>query len=217
MAQADNGTRQLQRMAIQLSDKTLYRFQVNPQNYTISRPQRTSVFKTRTHVIVEDYGPDIPTIKFSGTTGLRKVNGKSGADRLKELQAVIARYANAGHAEGTQSLEMYFHNFTDGESYAVHLGPEGISVERNAERPLLYDYTINLLILREATQPSPDKIDLPATGNYGSSIGYRTTSEIINPNSNFTTTGPPVDMIEDILGSGGGTQGGSVTRPRPIQ
>lgn len=204
MPQAD-GRNKLQRMALQMTDGTLYRFLVNPQNYEIHRPQRSAVFKTRTHVVVEDYGPDIPTISFSGTTGFRVVNGKSGADRLKDLQAVINDYANSGHAEGTVSKELYFHNFTDGESYVVHLEGDGLTVTRSAENPLLYEYQISLYILREAHQPDPDNITTPRTGNFGdTSIGlgkaYRTSTEVINPNSNNPNTGGAVSKIDRSMG-----------------
>ena len=61
MPQAD-GKNDLKRVVLHLpseGDKGWYRFKVNPENYSIEMPQRTSVIKTKSDIIIEDYGKDI--------------------------------------------------------------------------------------------------------------------------------------------------------------
>lgn len=172
------GGRKLQRIMLKTSDGKTYRFKINPTNYQITYGQRTATYKTRTQAVIEDYGTDLPIIQFSGITGLRKdSNGKTGADRLFELRDFIRNYAISGHAEGGSNKELYFYNFTDDESFVVHLSQEGLNIARDATQPLLYTYTISLIVIREAGKPSNNEIITPATGNpYG-------------PGSNGTATG----------------------------
>lgn len=194
--QAD-GRNKLERVALELrgqdaNGKTTiiayYKFLINPNNYKEEHPQRSTIFKTRSAIVVEDFGPDLVKISFSGTTGYKKMKDptdgktKSGADRLFELRDLLEHYSYSGHRIddiGIDATEMYFYNFTDGKSYVVHLAPEGFSIERSAERSLLFDYSINLVVLRDARNPDKRDIDHETLGN-----GYgETTTEAMNPNS----------------------------------
>lgn len=172
------GGKKLQRMMLRTSDGKIYRFKINPTNYQITYGQRTATYKTRTQAVIEDYGTDLPLIQFSGTTGLRKDSeGKTGADRLFELRDFIRNYAVSGHAEGGSNKELYFYNFTDDESFVVHLSQEGLNISRDATQPLLYTYTISLIVIREAGKPSDNEVITPSTGNP------------FGPGSNGTATG----------------------------
>lgn len=162
MAQADGKTK-LQRIQLRFveSDGTTYTygFRINPESYTETFPQRTNSFKARSAVIIEDFGPDTPTIKFSGTTGYGKLGtGKSGAQRMEQLKSLLSKYAKSGHKIGDaeyKNMEMYFYNHTDGGAYAVHLAPEGYEISRSADKSLLYQYNISLLVLRNANEANP--------------------------------------------------------------
>lgn len=168
MPQAD-GKQKLQRIRLRIVDDMgatwEYGFKINPESYSESFPQRVSSHKTRSAVIVEDFGPDTPTISFSGTTGfgnLGNTNNGTGESRMQELKEILARYANAGHRinnEEHRNLEMFFYNDTDGGAYVVHLMPEGYSIERSAEQSLLYKYEINLMVIRDASIPSPYRLN----------------------------------------------------------
>lgn len=185
--QAD-GRNSLSRMALKMVDENgtevaYYKFKINPQNYKEEHPQRSTVFKTRSATVVEDFGADLVKISFSGTTGFKRDStGKSGADRLFELKDLLETYAQSGHRideVGISPRELYFYNFTDGGSYVVHLDTGGFEIERSAERALLYDYSISLIVLRKASDPDVRDVDESTLGNQF----YETTSEAINPNS----------------------------------
>lgn len=198
-----DGKSQLERIALRVTggngeEKAYYRFQVNPQNLKESYAQRTTMFKTRSATVVEDYGRDLPTIEFSGTTGYKKdKNGNNGAVRLAILKDFLETYSNAGHRvddNGTEALEMQFYNLTDGGSYVVHLAQEGFQIERNVDQPLLYNYRIALVVLRNANDPDVRDIDQATLGN--------TTSNAINPNSREIAYKDAVQEINKSLGMG---------------
>lgn len=174
MGRQANGSHSLARMAIRIvgsdgEDIAYYRFRVNPENYSLAQPQRTTVMKTRSATVVEDYGADLKQIQFSGTTGYqRDPQGKSGYDRLADLYNLIEEYSLIGHRvddTNNESAEMYFYNFTDGGSYVVHLAPEGFAYSRNVERPLLYDYQLSLVVLRRAGDANIRDIQDEEIGN----------------------------------------------------
>lgn len=198
-----DGKSQLERIALRVTggngeEKAYYRFQVNPQNLKESYAQRTTMFKTRSATVVEDYGRDLPTIEFSGTTGYKKdKNGNNGAVRLAILKDFLETYSNAGHRvddNGTEALEMQFYNLTDGGSYVVHLAQEGFQIERSVDQPLLYNYRIALVVLRNANDPDVRDIDQATLGN--------TTSNAINPNSREIAYKDAVQEINKSLGMG---------------
>lgn len=172
MPQADGYGLFLRRMALELDNGGWYYFKVNPNNYNHNEPQRTTVVKTKSNVVVEDFGKDIETITFSGTTGWAKDSlGRTGADRMKNLRNYVRNYASQA-GNGNRSVnELTFHNFTDGESYIVHLAPEGITLERDVEQPILYNYKINLIVIRDAKLPADTESVDPELGNKDPSIG----------------------------------------------
>ncbi len=61
--QADGrGSNVLQRVAFQIAeegDSGWYRFWLNTQSIKHSKPQRSTVIKTKSNIIVEDFGKDI--------------------------------------------------------------------------------------------------------------------------------------------------------------
>lgn len=204
MPQAD-GKNQLQRiqLVIKREDGTLssYNFRINPENYTETYPQRTNTFKTRSAVIVEDFGPDTPTIEFSGTTGFGNLGGRdngSGYDRMMELKGFLQEYAQSGHLiNGTQrpNLELYLYNHTDGGYYAVHLKPEGFSIERSAEKSLLYNYKLSLIVLRNADAKNPSNENVTGVNaniTNGSTLG--------GTNFRETNKNNPLFNLKNMLG-----------------
>lgn len=173
MPQSD-GSHKLKRIALRVGSggKGWYRFQVNPENYKHTKPQRVTIFKTKSQIITEDFGKDIETIQFSGTTGFRKdAQGRTGKDRLEELSTYIDDYASQGGNGNRSKQELTFFNFTDDVYYVVHLAPEGLSIDRNAEQPLLFTYTLSLVVLRDAGAPPERDQANPDIGNAKPSVG----------------------------------------------
>lgn len=173
---------QLKRFSLEIVNKetkevSTYRFRVNPEEYSKELPQRTTVIKTQSNILVEDYGRDIPVITFSGQTGVRNrvdYDGvvKNGKQKLDELRLLVGNYARTGGSGNRSKYDMYFYNLTDEESMQVHLAPQGIKITRSKDEALIYRYEITLLVLGTADQPSDNEISSSNIGNNNKSSDY---------------------------------------------
>lgn len=170
MSQAD-GRHQLSRFVLHFPDEGdngWYRFKVNPENYTYEKPQRSTVLKTKSDIVVEDYGKDIEVINFSGTTGFRGIKEgdkvKNGKQKLDDLVDLVEKYAKSG-GSGNKQKSIIFYNMTDGVYKKVHLAPQGIKISRSVNEPLLFRYDITLMVLGEAFEPDRGSISDPEFGN----------------------------------------------------
>lgn len=180
-----DGRNRLQKIAFSVGGRT-FKFAINPENMNHSMPHRTTALKTKSRIIIEDFQADIPTITISGTTGFNPTGRAEdrGVTKIKEMKAFIEDYAKTGGNGRTSSQDFYFHNFTNDESFVVHLAPEGISITQDANAPLLYRYEIKLIIIRKSSDPADADVinpeignrfpSLPNTGNYRPSPTYPT-------------------------------------------
>ena len=183
MPQAD-GRNQVKRIALHFSDDNgnfhnnviteIYRFAVNPENYKHDMPQRSTVVKTKSNIIVEDFGKDIETITFSGTLGYKKVNvnGRmmTGKERMDELRDRIDYYAHSSGGNGNRPMQLRFMDNTDDVHRLVHLAPQGLSITRDVNEPLLYRYEITLYVLGFTWEDGDNaKVD-PEIGNVNPSF-----------------------------------------------
>ena len=92
---------------------------------------------------------------MKGTTGFKgtSTDPTTGFTKFKELRDFIRSYyfqASPG-TDITETEEMIFHNYTDGEHWVV--APKVFSLKRYISRSLLYMYDIQLVILRSANTP----------------------------------------------------------------
>lgn len=193
MPQSDGKT-QLKRLALQVGEdqsKGWYRFAVNPTQYEHNIPQRTTVFKTKSQIIIEDFGKDLETIKFSGTTGFREDSqGRNGKQRLDALQSTLKNYMKQGGNGNKPGDELTFYNLTDDENYIVHVASDALKIERSAEQPLLFTYTVSLVVLRGAEEPDDREQANPSIGNDEPSVGggEKIESKIVGKSTAQTTS-----------------------------
>lgn len=223
MPQSD-GREELKRIAIHFSDDNgnfhnnviteIYRFAVNPENYKHDMPQRSTVVKTKSNIIVEDFGKDIETITFSGTLGFRRinVNGRmmTGKERMDELRDRIDYYANSSGGSGNRPMQMRFMNNTDNVHRLVHIAPQGLSITRDANEPLLFRYEITLQVLGFTWEDGDNaKVD-PEIGNVNPSYKGNTQDRLDNQNSsqknerdkNEQVVSDSNNMIDDLVNRG---------------
>ena len=196
MQQQGRGTK-LERLVLQFifpNNNHFYYFQVNPESYKETYPQRSTAFKTRSNFVVEDFGPGPGTITFSVTTGFRRVNGRDGMQRMAQLQSDLEEFSSAGSVgEGANpNRRMILYNNTDEKEFEVALSPEGYSISRSVEQPLLFKYEIELFNLGD---PTDSRRDGPTTGNR-----FRTqTSSNVNPNSIESNPTNNANIIENNI------------------
>lgn len=175
--QADGTGSLLKRIEFAFMGKT-YRFNLNPEEYTQTEPNKVAVMQTKGGAYVDDFGGGVPVLTMRGTTGF-KYDGSSpstnnnGFIKFKELRDLIRNYyfSVAPGSTLTQDKEMIFYNYTDGEHWVVV--PDEFKLLRSVSRPLLYSYDIKLYLLRPASVPS-------AKGGTGQDLGNLSQVEVLS-------------------------------------
>lgn len=183
MPMAD-GIGRLHKIAFQVGGRW-FRFAINPENYQHKKPHRATAIKTKSRIVIEDFQSDIPVISIRGTTGFNPTGRRAdrGIAKIKEMKKFLEDYANMGGNGNTPPEDFYFHNFTNDESFVVHLSPDGVTYTQDVNSPLTYKYEITFTVLRNAGEPAEsDKVD--------PEIGNRYPSIVIPPKSN--TGQPPI-------------------------
>ncbi|QIA28508.1 hypothetical protein [Phage f2b1] len=165
MPMAD-GVNSLQKIAFQVGGK-IFRFAINPDSMQQSRPHRSTVIKTKSRIVVEDFGADVATVTISGTTGYNPTGAASdrGVRKIAELKQFLKDYEDAGGNGDKSTEDFYFHDFTNGEYFVVHLSSEGVTYSQDANSPLTHRYEIKFAILRNAGDPPDDEVVSPEIGN----------------------------------------------------
>lgn len=148
MSQSD-GTHTLTRVEFSYSGGD-YKFNINPQSITMSQPHRVSVLKTQSAYVVDDFNDDVQTLVISGTTAGPRLKGEQA---IMNMWKYLDGYANLNPSYGQSPREsLTFYNHTENYAFATILGPEGYTISRNVNRPLEWDYEINLIVLGYAGQ-----------------------------------------------------------------
>lgn len=195
MPQSD-GVNNLHRIALRFPKEgggyDMYRFKVNPENYTIDSPQRTTAIKTKSDIIIEDYGKDIEVINFSGTTGFRPVREedglKTGKQKMEQLQSRVSEYAMQGGSGNVSGSYLQFFNFTDDSYYKVHLAPQGLKVTRSKDEPLLFRYEITLVVIGSLTEADRSAVTTEEFGNVNPNASQRVSEGIEGLDGNARKT-----------------------------
>lgn len=143
MSQSD-GTHTLSRLEFSYSGGD-YKFNINPQSITMTQPHRVSVLKTQSSYVLDDFNDDVQTISISGTTGGPRLKGESA---IMNLWKFLDSYANQQPNYGQAPREpLTFYNHTENYSFSTVLSPEGYTISRSVNKPLSWDYEINLIVL----------------------------------------------------------------------
>jgi hypothetical protein len=168
-----DGKNKLQKIAFQIGD-TFFRFAINPESMQDQRPHRTTAVKTKSRIVIEDFQTDIPTITISGSTGFNPTGKASdrGIAKIKEMKSFLDGYAQSGGNGQTPVEDMYFHNFTNDESWVVVLDPTGVTYSQDVSSPLTYRYDIKFIVLRPANVPADSDVVNPQIGNSNVSIHH---------------------------------------------
>lgn len=148
-----NGITTLKRMEFEFDGQS-YKFSLNPEEYSQSEPARIAVTQTKAGAWLDDFGAGLINISMKGTTGFKNgVDNSIGFVRLKELRDLIRQYyyKQDPGTEVTSDKELKFHNYTDGEHWIVAV--RTFDLFRSVSRPLMYGYSIQLTVIRPASQP----------------------------------------------------------------
>ena len=178
--------RPLKRMKLEYNG-TSVKFAVNPEDYTQSIPNRITVTQTKGGAWLDAWGSGIVEISIKGTTGVggRGKNIDKGYQRWRELRAMFTQVFNA-IKDGEEVKELIkLYNYTDNEYWYCYPSQSGIELYRSKSRPHMYQYSINLLGIREIGQPETSS---GVIGNPNSSTATASTTGNSLSNTTAGTT-----------------------------
>lgn len=175
----NDGRNKLKRMAFEFRGNT-YTFKLNPEEYTQEEPQRSVVTQTKGGAWIDDFGSGLTTIFMRGSTGF-----KNGFENFKELRDTLREYKD-NIVPGSEVVdELTFHNFTDEESFIVHVDPSGFKLFRSKSNPLMYMYEVRLICLRPYGTPAPKA---------------RTKGEVSSGSSSNKSTDEAIKEVSSVVG-----------------
>jgi phage baseplate assembly protein W/LysM repeat protein len=135
-----------------------YTFPINPEEFNFSRPERVRVVQTLGFPFVDEYGLGLPTINMRGTTGwhLRSSIGMDGYEAYKALRQDIHDRFYTLRAEKLElgidpdTIQLRLYNNVDDSAFIVV--PTEFRLLRSKSRPLLYQYDLNFIVIRDLTK-----------------------------------------------------------------
>lgn len=151
------------------SQHSRFDFSINPQSIQEQTQNRSVYLNTLDWGSVQNYGMGQKTISISGTTGWRR---GLGIDEAKALKSFLEDYQRQFPVDSSNNrVTLIFANYTDDYSYRVDLAPEGYQFSQDVSQPLMYRYTINLIVLGNSNTASPQDrnstvIGKPGEGGY---------------------------------------------------
>lgn len=126
-----------------------YKFNLNPDEYSVSEPNRLTVTQTLGGAWVDSFGAGLKEITLKGTTGLNNAKGNNltGINKFKELRELIRDvYSTENNLRDVRELTpMSLYNYTDGDYFKVL--PTTFNLSRNKNNPLLFMYDIKLVVM----------------------------------------------------------------------
>ena len=159
-----NGLTQLKRMEMEFKG-TSYVFDLNPERYEMSYPNRVNLMYTKNSAFIDLFGEGVRELSVSGITGFKgqTKDKEHGFKKIQALKKLIRdNYKNVQDGKEIKDYLM-FYNHTDGEGYVTV--PIKFDVLRNVNQPLMYKYDLSFYVLRNAGDPEPQRALQTIGGN----------------------------------------------------
>lgn len=153
--------------------------QINPAGIEQRETPSTTIIPVQTGVVVEYQGFITKDLIISGTTGIQPFRSEGGVTggvnfglskslipsgvplftgkwsgymEMMLLRNYFRSYLEVKKSNSYQNLRLVFRNRKDNEHWYVEPTGSGVTVSRNATRPFLYDYSIELKIVGKASE-----------------------------------------------------------------
>ncbi|WP_293372286.1 hypothetical protein [Nevskia sp.] len=129
---------------------------IRPEELSRDEPSRLSVQQTIGGAYLDHYGVGISTISIQGNTGWRAGIAEDGGQHFQRLRASIfhrwheLREEQQGRGDPDR-VEMIFTDTLD--EIAVVVAPQSFRLQRSKTKPLLYQYAMKMVVLRDAAVP----------------------------------------------------------------
>lgn len=162
----------LQDLGNRSNDLSWVRFNIRPEELTVSEPSRVSVQQTLGGAWLDNAGPGVKVVTLSGTTGWRARYGEEdGHSLFKRLNKVVyadwhaKRNAAIEAGNNPDNIQLVLVDELDELVYVV--APMSFQLRRNKNRPLLMQYQILLNVIAETAEVD-SSILLPPQSDEGS-------------------------------------------------
>lgn len=152
---------------------TEFKLPITPQEITQTENFAVSIKPTQGGSVVNHSGNKYKTLNISGTTGVMPFRGTNGAfrgtgnvigqpDELKyrsgyevfqHFRQWMRSYHETKAQAGSETLRMMFRNYKDWEF--LYVEPISFTMKRDANKPLLYNYTIQFRVIGVFTIDKP--------------------------------------------------------------
>lgn len=141
---------------------------VNPEEFSQTEPTRTTVTQTKGGAFVDGFGMGLRTISIRGVTGFkdRDMGGGrrvSGHQHWLDLRDLIRDYTDKFKDDATNN-KLRFYNWSDEEYWEVICN--SFALLRNVQRPLLYQYNMQLTCLKPIAQKERKVTEEDAVSDY---------------------------------------------------
>lgn len=124
-------------------------FAIKPQNLSLNRFSRGSIFNTADTAFLNDFGEGVPTLNISGNTGFGGEFQK-GFLAFKNMELMYSSYLRLRQdkaADPNRILLLYFDTI-NGEAFSCY--PMRFTLTRSSQNnPHLYYYNLQLIVLAD--------------------------------------------------------------------
>lgn len=125
---------------------------VRPQQAQIIRPARGTITHTAKDAFLDDFGVGVPQLFLSGTTGYNEPEGFAGLPALVALRALFLEYLDRRQRTAEANLDpdsvvLLYIDTLNLEACRVY--PHEFTWDKNATKPLLWDYRMRLSVLED--------------------------------------------------------------------
>jgi hypothetical protein len=165
-----------------------YTLSIRPEELTRYEPSRLAVQQTLGGAWVDGFDRGITVIKISGTTGWHggpaDGNQLSGEAQFQQLRSQAftawhsARAAIVASGGDPSAVELYFVDTLNLQADLV--APKAFTLRRSKSRPLLMQYSIELLVLQDAAQPLPANSPIAAAGYLSGAASLGVTADALS-------------------------------------
>lgn len=130
---------------------------IRPEEFNRVEPSRGNNQQTAGKIWVDNFGLGVPAITIQGHTGWRGAVDADGGVLFHRLREAIylkwhtlRQQQQALGRDPDTAVECVFIDTLNGFSEVISWQPDGFRLRRSRSRPLLYQYTMQFIVLRDA-------------------------------------------------------------------
>ena len=183
---SSNSRYHLQRVAFKLSTGDSFYFRINPNSMQESFGARNVFLQPEDGIQMQGFGAGLHTITIAGTTGVRSfANGTytydAGFQDYQKMYSLLSEQLSSSH-DNTQDMStttshktstgvnLDYYDYTNEHYFHCELSPDGFQFTQSSDNPLSYFYSINLVVIGTADEPTYSQTTWVVLGNVNTGL-----------------------------------------------